>query len=1384
MCSWEKFWQIGKKLRDGEFGACFVHPKDKSPLVYSARPGSRIWEADTNGNVVSTHQFKRVLATPSIPICGPGLDPVFTHEDSYPAQSVSFSKLLPLSGQYLISWTNKAIYILDSSTISVVVWTNDVQDVHQIGVHKTDIYCLFQDSSVRKLTLYPVEKCIAKLTAKQLWLQSAKLCCYFQTALIPSKARKYLPVTMVTEIKDHLQNDEEYVEKLSEMVSKLETCNDDRSSTTSSRRSSVSSCDGIIRMNSGIYQVHGESRTGDSDNELEVELWQTSEEGAFVENTETPTIENFEQGVNNHFNHVELVAHGTMAKEDTGMLNKIEDLQAGDIETWVNNNQESELEGSITSRKESEDQKDVTVETKLSNVPFGNSGMMGNEGNAVCKTLSNSESKDTDLGQVTMVSPSMHHNSIIPVHDQSAIPSGQEEKGEEKSTLQNEGTHENGFVRVGIDRDELTMTEITLEHKDVVSDTETKHAADETVADAMDAAVAHNTGDTVAINEDSNVTDRVVSKIDIAQTALESTETTVPDTPTSGVEHNDNVVIAVSVRPTTGSKKKKRKKKKISAPEITAQKDKFDTISINSTSSIDSLQDVPPGKEWSSLPPSLSQSPTENSLSSTFHGNMPGSSSSLGSSSPPSKPLIAESISKSSPTLKRSNLQSTNPSSRFQESDAPVSSAKDVLLMRRSSEPTGEHVRNSSPSRSISVPASSHSQSSSASTSPLPSPTSSPTHHSQSVESMVRHMGVPFYTGGPAGSQKLSPFHVPSLSEMKDSISSKLSKTKVLLQQSVQNTGIFVDRPEMTVPKLKDLMESDQETENAQISSESTVEEASLIDYTDLIEATKTARASLDNLTDLLNVGKVKEILVTWISHLEDAQEKIIQHLASIPETEYHGQMKELYTLSPEHKTHITELATMCLDLEIFSSQKLRTDITRSNKQTEGSVETVSMVTEGSHIGKCDNASCNDKASLNGECISIAAPTTSNNVILVAMETDQLEETRQLQDVLPEDSEKDLKDGNYCDLTEADVAILESTDSQSAKFIHKYSYWLDLERVQKMIGSWEGSKDESWFSLISILQEHTKDCELPQWVTEVDYHKVKSQITTAIPFNYLIIYMDRLFKNNPDVGIEFSIDRHPTIQPWQVWIMCNTHQDGLQLFIFYVRKLLKSANRDTILNDLCSDDWVRGQMVNYLLSQDAPEDQTLLACQCGMPRPGSYQYLWTNQTLLDAVIAATLNDSQREDLLAICQKYSYWPGYITLSCDLLPKTTWLQYVVQLGDVHLLEDVLSDEAKVTFTLDAWEYLLQLFQQFYQSKDTCLWSYNCLQCRSELDPGQGIDDISLQPTLTWQSLAKLMMRSTSPQTMLKLVQPIGVPSGAFNNEFYQSCIMTAIIEHHQK
>lgn len=63
--------QVGKRSREGAFGACFnARWANKPPMIYSARPRGRLWEADIEGTVLSTLRLKELITTPATPIMG------------------------------------------------------------------------------------------------------------------------------------------------------------------------------------------------------------------------------------------------------------------------------------------------------------------------------------------------------------------------------------------------------------------------------------------------------------------------------------------------------------------------------------------------------------------------------------------------------------------------------------------------------------------------------------------------------------------------------------------------------------------------------------------------------------------------------------------------------------------------------------------------------------------------------------------------------------------------------------------------------------------------------------------------------------------------------------------------------------------------------------------------------------------------------------------------------------------------------------------------------------------------------------------------------------------------------------------------------------------
>uniref|UniRef100_A0A7N8XG74 Hermansky-Pudlak syndrome 5 protein homolog n=1 Tax=Mastacembelus armatus TaxID=205130 RepID=A0A7N8XG74_9TELE len=251
-----KFWRVGNKERDGEYGACFF-PQNKGllvgqpPLLFCARPGSRIWEASFNGEVLSTHQFKQLLACPPLPLITYRNEPHYNVEQKS-SQSVAFPKLLYLGDQNLLTWTDSAIYIFTPHNGQVLLWT-EVKDLFDIAVYRNELFCLHGSGHLSHLSLLSAERCVERLLRRELWLLAAALCCMFQHTITTSKARKSIPIDRLEHLRSQLSSTThlDLIGQLDEVIAKLEPLD----SASSSRRSSISSHESFNVLDCGIYRV-------------------------------------------------------------------------------------------------------------------------------------------------------------------------------------------------------------------------------------------------------------------------------------------------------------------------------------------------------------------------------------------------------------------------------------------------------------------------------------------------------------------------------------------------------------------------------------------------------------------------------------------------------------------------------------------------------------------------------------------------------------------------------------------------------------------------------------------------------------------------------------------------------------------------------------------------------------------------------------------------------------------------------------------------------------------------------------------------------------------------------------------------------------------------
>lgn len=132
------FREVGLKTRKGKFGATLAGEN----TIFCARPGARIWRANTEGQVQETLQLKEILMTKD------KAEGVFLEH--------SFSTVFYLSSmELLVSYSAEAVYLINPKNldfIHVMRWKNaPIIDIYSVA---KSIWVL-SDAKVCKYTVIP-----------------------------------------------------------------------------------------------------------------------------------------------------------------------------------------------------------------------------------------------------------------------------------------------------------------------------------------------------------------------------------------------------------------------------------------------------------------------------------------------------------------------------------------------------------------------------------------------------------------------------------------------------------------------------------------------------------------------------------------------------------------------------------------------------------------------------------------------------------------------------------------------------------------------------------------------------------------------------------------------------------------------------------------------------------------------------------------------------------------------------------------------------------------------------------------------------------------------------------------------------------------------------
>ncbi|KAL8614338.1 hypothetical protein ACOMHN_007676 [Nucella lapillus] len=197
----QQFSQIGKKPREGEFGACFyLEPSSKYPVIYCARPGSRMWEVDFEGNVLNTHQFKQLLDTQPLPIIAPGMDLVKALQAPVPGpQSVNFLHMFTI-GEFILTWSSRGLYVFDPINVKVVLWTEALRGIKDVCIIKNEIYVFLDSQKVRRLVFLPIMHLCAALITRQRCLMAADLLLFLEHFAVKPSLLKHVKKELLPQL--------------------------------------------------------------------------------------------------------------------------------------------------------------------------------------------------------------------------------------------------------------------------------------------------------------------------------------------------------------------------------------------------------------------------------------------------------------------------------------------------------------------------------------------------------------------------------------------------------------------------------------------------------------------------------------------------------------------------------------------------------------------------------------------------------------------------------------------------------------------------------------------------------------------------------------------------------------------------------------------------------------------------------------------------------------------------------------------------------------------------------------------------------------------------------------------------------------------------------
>lgn len=174
--------QLGKKERKSlsALGAVFQYSYARGgpPAAYCARPGLRLWRADTQGNVLQTLLFKEAISNPLT--IAELLNPSQQKHSQF-QREYNLGPLHVFREHFLVSHNEHILYILDPRSLTAVAVVDEFRRMLSVSVNKDEIFVLEGPRSLVRLAHSPEPAALA--TEEPLNLMTKSLTTSIQQAV-------------------------------------------------------------------------------------------------------------------------------------------------------------------------------------------------------------------------------------------------------------------------------------------------------------------------------------------------------------------------------------------------------------------------------------------------------------------------------------------------------------------------------------------------------------------------------------------------------------------------------------------------------------------------------------------------------------------------------------------------------------------------------------------------------------------------------------------------------------------------------------------------------------------------------------------------------------------------------------------------------------------------------------------------------------------------------------------------------------------------------------------------------------------------------------------------------------------------------------------------